>query len=151
MIEAKRRPTVGEELSAVAPRLKSPMSDASEGTARSVSRVCPPRDDSPFTLLLTTTMLTHRTSTSSRGDRDESGSGDLPSQTFHPNYIPLPQGILSTAAGGAHYSGAKTHHRRSDIQRASASGSRDSELSAGHQRILDDLCEVRALEWFMLR
>lgn len=56
----------------------------------------------------------------------------------------MPQGILSTAAGGAHYSGAKTHHRPSDMQRASLSGSRDMELSEGHQRVLTDLKEVRA-------
>ncbi|EJD05908.1 uncharacterized protein FOMMEDRAFT_18137 [Fomitiporia mediterranea MF3/22] len=72
---------------------------------------------------------------------DGSDTSDQPTQVFHPSFVPKPSGILGSAASGAHYSGAKVHHRRSDVQRAS--GSRDpSELTESHQRIISDLSEL---------
>ena len=67
---------------------------------------------------------------------------DQPTQVFHPSFVSKPSGgLFGSAASGAHYSGAKVHHRRTDIQRAS--GSREpQELSEGHKRVLDDLKEV---------
>lgn len=66
-----------------------------------------------------------------------------PTQTFHPSLLPKPSGIIGSAAGGAHYSGAKVHHRRTDIQRAS-SGGNSLELSERRQRLIDDLKEASA-------
>lgn len=70
-------------------------------------------------------------------------SPEQPSQTFHPSLIPLPAGILGSAAGGSHYSGAKVYHRKSDVERAS-SGARDHhvELTEKRRQVLEDLKDV---------
>ncbi|KAL5533067.1 hypothetical protein ACEPAF_4843 [Sanghuangporus sanghuang] len=70
-----------------------------------------------------------------------SDASDQPTQIFHPSFVPKPSGILGSAASGAHYSGAKVHHRRTDIERASVTRG-PSEISEGHQRVLDDLKEL---------
>lgn len=81
---------------------------------------------------------------SSSAQHDE----ELPSQTFHPSLVPRPGGLLGSAAGGTHYSGAKVHHRRSDIQRAS--GSIDSsDLGEQRKQVLKDLQEVNTRDTFL--
>ena len=79
-------------------------------------------------------------------------SSDQPTQIFHPSFVPKPTGLLGSAASGGHYSGAKVHHRRADIERASNSRE-PAEISEGHQRVLDDLKEVRVCceGFFLLR
>ena len=77
-------------------------------------------------------------------------SPELPSQTFHPSLIPLPAGIIGSAAGGSHYSGAKVYHRKSDVERASA-GARDHliELNEVQKQVLEDLKEVGLVKFCM--
>ena len=67
-----------------------------------------------------------------------------PTQVFHPSLVPKPSGIIGSAAGGSHYSGAKVHHRRTDVQRAS-SGGHIPEVTQHRQQLLNDLKEVRAI------
>lgn len=71
-----------------------------------------------------------------------------PSQTFHPSLLssPIPsEGLFGSAAAGAHYSGAKVAHRRSDMQRASfGTGSSGVELDDRRRQVVNDLKEVRA-------
>ncbi|KAH8117428.1 hypothetical protein DFH11DRAFT_1687433 [Phellopilus nigrolimitatus] len=67
-----------------------------------------------------TPMHLHHTSTRASSSPDRhSRSPSPPSLTFHPSIVPKPTGIIGSAASGAHYSGAKVQHRRSDVQRAS--------------------------------
>ncbi|KAI5124532.1 hypothetical protein M0805_003056 [Coniferiporia weirii] len=69
-----------------------------------------------------------------------------PSQTFHPSFMPKPSSPIRSVAAGAHYSGAKVHHRRSDVQRASfgSGDSSEAQLSERCTQILDDLDELYA-------
>ena len=104
----------------------------------SVSHSCPP-----------TTIMAHfldRRTSSSSSQNNQQRSPSPPSQTFHPALVPTPiAGLVGVAAGGSHYSGAKIHHRRSDVQRASFGGNvvQHIELDEQRTRILDDLKEVR--------
>lgn len=67
-----------------------------------------------------------------------------PTQTFHPSFLPKPSEF--SVFGGAHYSGAKVVHRKSDIRRASfGDGHVIAELSERRKRLIDDLYEVRGL------
>jgi hypothetical protein len=74
------------------------------------------------------------------------GSPPSPTQIYHPSLfsgrIPTPA-LLESAAGGAHYSGAKIEH---DIRRArrSSSGIRSSyvEVKGAHKKVIEDLNEL---------
>ncbi|TDL27435.1 hypothetical protein BD410DRAFT_683936, partial [Rickenella mellea] len=75
-----------------------------------------------------------------------SSPSESPTQTFHPALVPNPiptPALLGSAAGGAHYSGAKMHHRHSDIARASfSSGGSPVELEGRRKKVMDDVREL---------
>lgn len=74
------------------------------------------------------------------------GSPPSPTQIYHPSlfsgHIPTPA-LLESAAGGAHYSGAKIEHDTRRIRRGS-SGIRSSyvEVKGAHKKVIEDLNEL---------
>jgi hypothetical protein len=78
--------------------------------------------------------------------QDRPHSPPSPTQTYHPSlfagHIPTPA-LLESAAGGAHYSGAKIEHDIRRLRRGS-SGRRSSflEVKGDHKKVIEDLNEL---------
>ena len=67
-----------------------------------------------------------------------------PSQTYHPSILSMPStpALVESAAGGAHYSGAKVDSEMLLKRRRNSSFKQHAEIKHYHQRILEDLTEL---------
>lgn len=87
--------------------------------------------------------MTHRSPSHER----LAGSPPSPTLTYHPSlfsgHIPTPA-LLESAAGGAHYSGAKIEHDTRRLRRGSSGrrGSSVLEVKGDHKKVIQDLNEL---------